>query len=76
MAKLTAQFDYTDAELLALYREALAALSQNKSYTIRGKSLTRTDLPQVREMIDWLERRVDAAAGNSAVVIGRHARRT
>lgn len=76
MAKLAAQYDYTDAELLALYREALAALSQNKSYSLRGKSLTRSDLPHVQEMIEWLERRVDAANNTNRLVIGQHARRT
>lgn len=75
MAKLAAQYDYTDAELLALYREAIAALSQNKAYAIRGKSLTRSDIPHVREMIEWLERRVDAAASTNRVVIGQHSRR-
>lgn len=75
MAKLTAQYSYTDAELLALYREAVAALSQNKAYTLRGKSLTRADLDECRRMIEWLEKRVDAASNTDRVVIGRHARR-
>ena len=40
MGKLTAGYTYTDAELLSLYREALAHISQGQSYSIRGKVLS------------------------------------
>jgi hypothetical protein len=76
MAKLVALYEYTDAELLALYREALAAIATGQSYTIRGKALTRADLSEVREMIAWLEKRVAATTTSGiAVAHGRHARR-
>lgn len=51
----------TDAELLLLYRAALAAISQGQSYQFGDKQLTRADLKEVREMITWLEDRVAAA---------------
>lgn len=76
MAKLTAANTYTDSELLALFREALAYASQNKSYSIRGTTYTRQDLPAIRAEISRLERSVNAAAGKLAIAYGRHARRT
>lgn len=74
MAKLTAAYDWSPAEELALWKEARVYASQNKSYTIRGKSYTRQDLDQINRMINQLTREVNAAAGMSAVVIGRRAR--
>lgn len=74
MAKLAAQYTYSDAELLALYREGLAMLSQNKSYSIRGKTYTRADEAFFIKMIAWLEGRIVAANRRSSVVHGRHTR--
>lgn len=65
MAKLTASATYTDAELLDLYRDAFANISQGKSYTIGTRQLTRQDLPEVRETIEWLESRIDASTSAS-----------
>lgn len=75
MAKLTAQYDYTDAELLALFREAKAYASQNKEYTIAGKTYRRQDLPDIEAAITKLERRINAAAGKLSVAVSQHGRR-
>jgi hypothetical protein len=60
---------FTDAELLTLYRNALAAIATGQSYGIGGRTLTRPDLAEVREQINWLEQRIqdDATGGNIAL---------
>ena len=75
MAKLKAEYDYTPAEELALWKEARVYASQNKSYVIRGRAFTRQDLKEINGMIRQLTAEVAAAAGRLSVVIGRHARR-
>lgn len=72
MAKLTATATWTDAEILALYREALVELSVAQSTTLRGKTVTRASIPHIKDMITWLESRVNAAANNGGVVLARH----
>lgn len=72
MAKLTAE-TYTDAELLALYRQALADLSVAQTTILRGKTVTRAAIPHVKEMIVWLENRVNQSS-RTAVVYSRHGR--
>lgn len=71
MAKLTA-VDYSDAELLALYREALANLSVAQSTTLRGKTVTRASIPHIKDMIVWLEKRT---GGGLVLTHSQHARR-
>jgi len=56
----------TDAVLLGLYQDAAAAISRSKSYTINGRTLTRANLKDVRDMIDWLESRIERASDNTA----------
>lgn len=61
----------TDATLLSLYQDALAAISYGRSYTINGRTLTRENLRDVRETIDWLERRIarsSSKTGGAGVV--------
>lgn len=73
MAKLTAE-TYTDAELLALYRQALADLSVAQTTILRGKTVTRVSLPNIKLTIEWLEKRV---SGTGVVLVhAEHARRT
>lgn len=48
----------TDAALLSAYQDALLAIAQGRSYTINGRTLTRENAREVRETIDWLERRI------------------
>jgi hypothetical protein len=73
MAKLTAE-TYTDEELLALYRQALAELSVAQSTVLRGKTVTRASIPHIKEMIVWLEGRINAASGALRVVHATHGR--
>lgn len=61
-SKYVAGFTYTDAELLALYRECLARISQNQKYEIDDRVFEAADLPEVRKMVDWLEQKVNAAS--------------
>lgn len=53
---------FTDTELLNLYRLALAKIAAGQSYQMNGRMLTNADLKDVREQIDWLEARINAAA--------------
>jgi hypothetical protein len=39
---------------MAAYKAALMALSVNKEYTVDGKTITRSDLPEIRKTLDWL----------------------
>lgn len=57
---------FTDAQLLVLYRNALAAVTVGQSYSINGRSMTRADLPEIRETIDWLEARIQNAAATDS----------
>lgn len=76
MAKLVASFEYTDAELLALYREAFAAVSvKGRSYTIGDRSFTAQDLNHIRDTITWLEQRITTASGGIASNLVRLNRR-
>lgn len=62
--KYEAEHEYTDAELLALYREALARIPvSGQGYTIAGRTFTMADLQHVREMVEWLEVRISSASG-------------
>jgi hypothetical protein len=72
MAKLTAE-TYTDAELLALYRQALADLSVAQSTTLRGKTVTRANLKDIQSMVIWLERRT--GTGGITPVYANHGNR-
>jgi hypothetical protein len=58
-AQIDAMDDYTDAQLLKLYRAALVAIAENQSYTVSGRTLTRADGDFVKSMIDWLEDRIE-----------------
>lgn len=63
MAKLVAGFEYTDAELLALFRECLAKISvRGQSYMIAGKTYTSLDVADVLQTISALESRVAASS--------------
>jgi hypothetical protein len=75
MAKITADADYTDEELLALARQNLATvLAGGIAKGIGGKSLTYASLPQIRAEISLLERRI-AARNGGTIVHSRHRRR-
>lgn len=74
MAKLSADFDYSDAELLALCRQAVAKLTFAEVYEEGGFRVERSDLPKIRETIAWLEQRIAAASGSGTANLGRYAR--
>ncbi len=73
-AKLTA-IDYTDAELLALCKQAIAELTVFSSSTFRGKTVTRANLGELMKLRDDLESRIRKASGVTTTVYTRHARR-
>lgn len=66
MAKLTTSNTYTDEELLALYREAIAQLSVAQTYRLDGVEYTRAQLPHLRKVVEWLESRIAVASGRQA----------
>lgn len=66
----------TDQELLDLARAAIAQiLATGQSYAIAGRQLTRADLPELRETVQWLETRLTAQAGDSTENLVRLRRR-
>lgn len=56
---------FTDAELLLLYRQCLAKIAIGQTYQLNGRMMTYADLKEVREMIEWIEARVEAAADDT-----------
>lgn len=59
---------FTDAELLALYRAAAAAIATGQSYNVNGRSLTRADAAEVWNIIDRLDARIAAASGSDCAL--------
>lgn len=41
-------------EMLADWKQALRSCSSGQSYTIGTRSLSRADLPEIRETLKWL----------------------
>lgn len=56
--EIDAMPDYTDAQLLKMYRRALLDLATHKSVEVNGRNLSRADEKFVRDMIEWLEDRI------------------
>lgn len=52
--------------LLASWKAAYAAASTGKSYTIQGRTLTRHDLPEIREQLSFLGRELNALSTGHA----------
>lgn len=66
---------YTAAEMLALYQQAEAdIMAGGQSTAIRGKTLTRANLAEVRKGIEYWGKRA-GISGGIAVVNARHASR-
>lgn len=56
----------TDEELLEFTRAAIAEVTlHGHSRTIRGRMLTKSDLPELRKQVEWLENRINAASGSA-----------
>lgn len=43
-------------EQIAAYKAALLAVTTSQSYKIGTRELTRADLPEIRDTLDWLGR--------------------
>jgi hypothetical protein len=72
MAKYTAD-DYSDAELLALCKQAIADVLVGKLVTFRGKTVSRENLSELRELRKELESNL-GIRGGLIVVNTNHAR--
>lgn len=63
VTKVTTANTYTDAELLALYREGVALIAVGgQHYQIAGRIFTAANLPAMWQMIELLENRISAAS--------------
>jgi len=58
-------------ELLALWKAAYKAASTGKSYQIQGRTLTRYDLPDIREQLHFLEEELAKLDGRGGLVFVR-----
>ena len=64
MIDVTTIPSYTDAQLLAAFRYGLLQLAISEEVTIAGRTVRRSQLPDIQATIMWLESRI-AASGNS-----------
>jgi hypothetical protein len=61
VTKVTTANSYTDAELLALFREGVALIAATgQNYQIGSRIYNAASLPAMRDMIDWLEGRISS----------------
>lgn len=68
MAKLEAGFTYTYAELLALAKEGIAHLfAGGAEYSVGSRRFRRVE--DLQSYVDWLEKKVNRDAGESAVLV-------
>lgn len=56
---------------LAEWEAALSALATGKSYQIGSRQLTRANAKEVRDTIDWLERKIERQSRGRAGNIGQ-----
>jgi hypothetical protein len=65
--------DWTDAEMLKVYRMGLMMNAAGQSRTIEGRQISFPPLTQMMAMIEWLETRVqiaaDAGSGTGTIVL-------
>lgn len=54
---------FTDAQLLILYRWALANNAAGQTRTIEGRTVAFPPLDQLMKAVDWLEGRENAVSG-------------
>ena len=55
--------NYTDAQLLAAFRYGLLQLAISEEVSIAGRTLRRSQLPEIRQTIQWLETRIADLGG-------------
>lgn len=59
----------SDAELLQFTRAAIAQVTLGGEVIgMNGKTLTRADLPSLRDTVDWLEKRIADEAGSAPLL--------
>lgn len=76
VTKVTTANTYTDAELLALFREGVALIAATgQNYQIMGRTFTAASLPSMWDTIERLETRIAAAATGLATNYARLVRR-
>ena len=59
-------------DLIAAWKAAYKAASTGKSYTIQGRTLTRSDLPDIRKQLAYLENELatlDSGRGSKRVIM-------
>lgn len=62
---------FTDAQLLALTRKAIAdILVSGQSYGMNGRNLTRTDLPKLWDTVRILEGRIADTDTTGGIALG------
>ena len=70
---------YTPEELtqeITDWKKALSAVRHGREYAIGSRRLTRNDLKEIREHLEWLNRQLNQATTGSSMVVltGRPAR--
>lgn len=50
-------------QLISSWKAAYKAASSGQSYTIDGRTLTRQNVPEIRNQLSYLERQLDALSG-------------
>lgn len=76
VTKVTTANSYSDAELLALFREGVALIAATgQSYQISGRMYTAANLPAMRDTIDWLEGRISSESNGIVTNYARLVRR-
>jgi hypothetical protein len=68
-ADIAALPTYTDAELLILYRWALANGAAGTTRAINGRSVTFASVDELRKSIEWLESRVNSSSNDGMALI-------
>lgn len=77
VTKVTTANSYSDAELLALFREGAALIAATgQSYQVAGRTFNAASLPVMWDTIERLEARISAASsGPIATNLARLVRR-
>lgn len=63
--------DYSDAELLKLYRWAMANGAAGTTRTINNRTIEFPSLPDLTATIAWLEQRIAASSSSGGIAVAR-----
>jgi len=61
-------------EQITSFKKALIAVSNSQEYRIDGKTMTRADLPEIRNTLEWLDlerSKINSSSGCSTILSGR-----